>query len=112
MSLLGHAMVLQSSVLVASPTHAVPPFLGLGSSQVRVKLQVPPPQGLEHALGLDQGDQAPSTNQRGLRSLVVTSLLRHILSVISTSDVDAAALEGHVHHAQVVQAGSLGGHDP
>ena len=57
------ACVLQRRELEALPGHWLPPCFGAGLLQVRVRVCVPEPQDLEHALYAPYADQPPSMGQ-------------------------------------------------
>lgn len=58
---IGQTCLLHSWLLFASPTHSLPPYLGAGLLQRRLRLWTPPPQVMEQASQGDHGPQPPLT---------------------------------------------------
>ena len=58
-----HVLVLHARVSVALPEHWLPPYLGDGLVQLRLRVCVPPPHVLEQPLNEVQPDQPPWMGQ-------------------------------------------------
>ena len=66
----GQGSTLHSLVSTGFPGHVLPPYIGMGSTQTRVRDVIPPPQDCEHSVQLDQGVNPPSTMKNKNNSLL------------------------------------------